>query len=56
MLTLKLINEQTEKVIAGLKKKHFDGAEESIAKVQEIDAKRRASQNELDRNLAEANK
>ena len=56
MLTLKLINEQTEKVIAGLKKKHFDGAEEAIAKVQEIDAKRRASQNELDRNLAEANK
>lgn len=56
MLTLKLINEQTEKVIAGLKKKHFDGAEEAIAKVQEIDAKRRASQNELDKNLAEANK
>ncbi|MDO4215307.1 MAG: serine--tRNA ligase [Bacteroidales bacterium] len=56
MLTLKLINEQTEKVIAGLNKKHFKGAEEAIAKVQEIDAKRRASQNELDKNLAEANK
>ena len=56
MLTLKLINEQTDKVIAGLEKKHFKGAAEAIAKVQEIDAKRRATQNELDKNLAEANK
>ena len=30
MLTLKLINEQTDKVIAGLNKKHFKGAEEAI--------------------------
>ncbi|MBR6285696.1 MAG: serine--tRNA ligase, partial [Bacteroidaceae bacterium] len=56
MLTLKLINEQTDKVIAGLNKKHFKGAEEAIKKVQEIDAKRRATQNELDKNLAEVNK
>ncbi|MCQ2238798.1 MAG: serine--tRNA ligase [Bacteroidaceae bacterium] len=56
MLTLKLINEQTDKVIAGLEKKHFKGAAEAVAKVQEIDAKRRATQNELDKNLSEANK
>ncbi|MBQ0062269.1 MAG: serine--tRNA ligase [Bacteroidales bacterium] len=56
MLTLKLINEQTDKVIAGLKKKHFGDAEAAIAKVQEIDAKRRSTQNILDNNLAEANK
>ena len=28
MLTLKLINEETERVIKGLKKKHFENAEE----------------------------
>jgi seryl-tRNA synthetase len=56
MLTLKVINEQTEMVIKGLEKKHFKGAKEAIAKVQEIDKRRRDAQNELDANLAEANK
>ena len=30
MLTLKLINEETERVIRGLEKKHFAGAKEAI--------------------------
>ena len=30
MLTLKLISEETERVIRGLNKKHFKGAEEAI--------------------------
>ena len=32
MLTLKLISEETERVIKGLNKKHFAGAEEAIAR------------------------
>jgi seryl-tRNA synthetase len=55
MLTLKLIAEQTDRVIAGLNKKHFKGAEEAVAKALELDGKRRAAQTELDKNLAEAN-
>ena len=30
MLTLKLISEETERVIKGLEKKHFNGAKEAI--------------------------
>ena len=56
MLTLKLITEQTERVIAGLEKKHFAGARESIAEVMEIDKQRRAAQTQLDKNLADAKK
>jgi seryl-tRNA synthetase len=55
MLTLKLIAEQTERVIAGLNKKHFKGAEEAVAKALDLDGQRRAAQTELDKNLAEAN-
>ena len=55
MLTIKQITEDTEKVISGLEKKHFAGAREAIAKVLEIDAKRRNAQNELDKNLADVN-
>lgn len=54
MLTLKLITEETERVIAGLEKKHFAGAREAIAEVIEIDRKRRTAQTLLDKNLAEA--
>ena len=56
MLTLKLISEQTEHVIKGLKKKHFEGAEEAIHKVLEIDKCRRETQQKLDNNLSEAKK
>ena len=55
MLTLKLITEQTERVIAGLNKKHFTGAKEAIEAVIAKDAERRATQQALDQNLAQAN-
>ena len=54
MLTIKLITEQTERVIKGLEKKHFGNAEETINQVIALDKKRRAAQTTLDKNLAEA--
>ena len=54
MLTIKLITEQTERVIKGLEKKHFGNAEETIVQVIALDKKRRAAQTTLDKNLAEA--
>lgn len=56
MLTLKLISEETERVIKGLNKKHFPNAEETIKKVLDIDKHRRETQQELDANLSEAKK
>ena len=56
MLTLKLINEETERVIRGLEKKHFKGAAEAIAAVQATDKKRREAQQQLDNLLAESKK
>ncbi len=56
MLTLKLIHEETDRVIKGLEKKHFEGAKEAIAKVLEIDQQRRDAQKELDNNLAASKK
>ena len=56
MLTLKLINEETERVIRGLEKKHFNGAKEAIEEVMATDKKRRQAQTELDQNLAQAKK
>ncbi|RHJ85309.1 serine--tRNA ligase [Parabacteroides sp. AM08-6] len=55
MLTLKVITEETDRVIRGLEKKHFKDAKESIAKVIELNDKRRSAQNQLDKNLAEVN-
>lgn len=56
MLTLKLISEETERVIKGLNKKHFAGAEEAIKEVLAIDKHRRETQQELDQNLSDAKK
>ena len=56
MLTLKLISEETDRVIKGLNKKHFPNAEEAINKVLDIDKKRREAQQKLDANLSEAKK
>ena len=56
MLTLKLITEQTERVIKGLKKKHFPEAREAIGKAIEIDRSRREAQTSLDACLAEQKK
>ena len=56
MLRLKLINEETERVIKGLKKKHFENAEDAIAEVIETDRRRREAQQKLDSNLSETKK
>ena len=56
MLTLKLITEQTDRVIRGLEKKHFDGAKEAIDKAIAIDKARREAQTKLDACLAEQKK
>ena len=56
MLTLKLIKEETERVIRGLEKKNFKGAKEAIDEVLAIDKKRREAQQTLDANLNEAKK
>ncbi|MBO5262753.1 MAG: serine--tRNA ligase [Bacteroidaceae bacterium] len=53
MLTIKVIAQETEKVIKGLEKKHFNNAKEVIAKVLEYDKERRAAQSELDNVLAQ---
>ncbi|MCD8291474.1 MAG: serine--tRNA ligase [Prevotella sp.] len=53
MLTLKLINEETERVIKGLEKKHFNNAKETIDKVIALDKNRRETQQKLDKNLQE---
>ena len=56
MLTLKLITEETDRVIRGLEKKHLKGAREAIDEVLAVDKKRREAQQQLDKNLSEAKK
>lgn len=55
MLTLKLISEETERVIKGLEKKHFNGAREVIDKVLEYDKIRRDAQQKSDATKQQAN-
>ena len=54
MLTLKLISEETERVVAGLEKKHFKGAREAVEKALSIDKRRREAQRELDNTKSQA--
>jgi len=56
MLTLKLISEETERVVRGLEKKHFRDAREAVEKVLAVDRSRREAQQQLDQNLNEAKK
>ena len=49
MLTLKLITEETDRVIKGLEKKHFQGAREAIDQVLALDKKRREAQQQSDK-------
>ena len=51
-----MITEQTDRVIRGLEKKHFDGAKEAIDKAIAIDKARREAQTKLDACLAEQKK
>jgi seryl-tRNA synthetase len=55
MLTLKLITEETERVIKGLEKKHFPNAREAVEKVLEYDKIRRETQQKLDSNKQQQN-
>ena len=55
MLTLKLISEETERVIKGLEKKHFNGAREAVEKVLEYDKMRRQAQQKVDANKQQQN-
>ena len=49
MLTLKLITEETERVVRGLEKKHFKGAREAIEQVLAVDKRRREAQQQSDK-------
>jgi seryl-tRNA synthetase len=55
MLTLNLIKENTERVVKGLEKKHFEGAQEAIDNVLAIDKRRREAQQQMDATKAESN-
>ncbi len=56
MLTLKQIYDSPEGIIAGLQKKHFANAEETINRVMAIDGERKAAQQKKDNASAEMNK
>ena len=56
MLELRLIREQKEKVIRGLRKKHLADAETKIEEVLALDERRRSVQLSLDQTLALANR
>ena len=55
MLTLKLISEETERVIKGLEKKHFNNAKKTIETVLEYEKLRREYQQKLDNNKQQQN-
>src|SRR6478736_6729646 len=55
MLQINVIRAQTERVLEGLKKRHFKEAEVLIAKVIDIDKQRREVQLELDNLKAKSN-
>lgn len=56
MLTLKQIYDDRARVVAGLEKKHFDGAAEAVDAVLALDAKRKNEQQRKDAAQAEMNR
>ena len=54
MLTLQCLREERDRVIAALAKRHID-ATSTVDSILDLDAKRRATQTELDQVLAESN-
>ena len=56
MLTLKQIYDNKEQIIAGLEKKHFANAAETIEEVIRLDTERKAAQQQKDNAAAEMNK
>lgn len=55
MLTIKQITQDTVHTIRALEKKHFANAKETIEQVLELNDKRRHTQTQLDKHLAEVN-
>ena len=55
MLTIQQITEKKEATIAGLNKKHFPNAAQTIEEVIVLNDKRKNIQNQLDQNLAQQN-
>ncbi len=55
MLTIKQITDETETVIRGLEKKHFEHAKQAIEQVLNLNNQRKSTQAVLDNNLAEVN-
>jgi seryl-tRNA synthetase len=55
MLTLPFLRENTATAVAGLEKKHVPNAAEAVAKILDLDAQRRTTQQESDALAAEAN-
>lgn len=54
MLTLKLIKEDTSRVVSGLQKKHFPNAQEAVEKALLLDQTRRNAQTQLDNALQQS--
>ena len=55
MLTLNLIKEETDRVVRGLEKKHFEGAQAAVEQVLAIDKRRREAQQKADNTKMESN-
>ena len=55
MLTLKLISEQTERVVRGLEKKHFPNAAQIVEELNVLNNNRKSFQAKLDENLSKQN-
>ncbi len=55
MLTLNLIKEETDRVVRGLEKKHFEDAQTAIDQVLAIDKRRREAQQKADNTKMESN-
>lgn len=56
MLTINQITQNTEAVVKGLEKKHFNNAANVIAQVLAVNEQRKKTQTKLDENLAQQNK
>lgn len=56
MLTINQITQNTEAVVKGLEKKHFNNAADVVAQVLALNEQRKKTQTKLDENLAQQNK
>lgn len=56
MLDLKVIHNETERIIKGLEKRGYDNAKSLVNQIIDLDNQRKATQTELDENLSAINK